>query len=137
MDPDHASPPPGPIEPRIRLRFQDGETRIFGPGVHRLLILVVEAGSLHRAAQMMGMSYSKAWRIVRLAEEHLGVALLERHAGGASGGGSVLTVEARTLVERFGYLQNDLQAALEVLFTKYFGDQPYVRRPGHEGVESD
>jgi molybdate transport system regulatory protein len=118
---------PGPIEPRMRVRFQDGDARVFGPGVYRLLVQVAETGSLHRAAQVMGMSYSKAWRIVRIAEVHLRVELLERHAGGASGGGSVLTADGRALVERFGHLQHDLQAALDALFAKYFGDQPYAR----------
>jgi molybdate transport system regulatory protein len=137
MDPDHPSPPQsGPIEARIRLWFHEGGTNMFGPGTYRLLVNVREVGSLHRAAQIMGMSYSKAWRIVRQAEEHLGVELLERHAGGAAGGGSVLTAEAHSLIERFGHLQDDLQVALDVLFAKYFADQPYVRRARRDESES-
>ena len=119
------------IRPRLRLVLYDGGTAMFGPGTYELLVRVSETGSLHRSAQQMAMSYSKAWRIVREAEEHLGVGLLERHAGGAAGGGSVLTDDARALVERFGGLTSDVQVALDVLFAKHFGDLPFVqdRRP--------
>ena len=73
---------------------------LFGPGVYELLILVDETGSLHQAAKSMGMSYSKAWRVTRQAEVHLGVTLLERQIGGPNGGGSVLTEDGRQLIVR-------------------------------------
>jgi len=110
----------------MRVRFYDGSMPVFGPGVYRLLVLIEDTGSLNRSAQAMGMSYSKAWRIIRDAESHLGVQLLERRAGGAAGGGSVLTDAGRTLVERYAQLQGDLEAALDALFTKHFGDQPWA-----------
>ena len=40
------------------------------------------------------MSYSKAWRMIDEIERGLGIALLERHAGGPTGGGSRLTEAA-------------------------------------------
>ncbi len=118
----------------MRVRFFDGDTPVFGPGVYRLLVRVAETGSLNQAAQGMGMSYSKAWRIVRDAEDHLGMMLLHRRTGGAEGGGSALTAEGEAMVERYARLIGDLEEALEALFARYFGDEPFARdrRPEDE-----
>lgn len=48
----------------------------FGKGLVELCNQVKEKGSLNKAALEMGMSYSKAWHIIRNAEEILGVNLL-------------------------------------------------------------
>ena len=50
----------------MRLRIH-GQDVFFGPGTEELLLLVNETGSLHMAAAKMGMSYSKAWKIIRRA----------------------------------------------------------------------
>jgi len=124
--------------PRIRaghrIFLHDRGMPLFGPGVYELLVLVDETGSLHRAAQTMGMSYSKAWRVTREAEGHLGVRLLERQAGGAAGGGSVLTEDGRQLVVRYGAFVEEADAELDRLYLKYFADAPYAR-PAVESPE--
>ncbi len=103
---------------------KDGEL-LFGPGPQQLFALVAETGSLHQAAKLMGMSYSKAWRITREAEERLGVALLRRRTGGIAGGGSALTPEGRQLVARFRALCDDADAAIERLYEEHFADAPF------------
>ena len=50
----------------------------------------------------MGMAYSKAWRIVRSAEEALGCKLLDSTIGGRHGGGAALTEEAEALLRVAG-----------------------------------
>jgi hypothetical protein len=75
----------------VTLRLLDGEgQRRFGPGVAALLEEVREKRSLRAAAASMGMAYSKAWRIVRTAEEALGHKLLDSTIGGRHGGGGGL-----------------------------------------------
>ena len=125
-DPDVDTRPAVPrhIEPAQRIWFHDGGKPMFGPGTLRLLVLVTQTGSLHEAAKRMGMAYSKAWRIVKEAEDHLGFKLLERRIGGAGGGGSSLTEEARTLVARFVAMRAEADAHLHRLFDKYFGKGP-------------
>jgi molybdate transport system regulatory protein len=106
-----------------RLWLQDGATPVFGAGVRELLVRVERAGSLHRAASDMGMAYSKAWSVVRRAEEHLGFALLVRRAGGPGGGGSSLSDEGRWLVDAFGAMREEAAATLDDLFAKHLGDR--------------
>ena len=75
------------MEMKLTPRFyQDGE-RIFGPGVAELMQQVQVHRSLRSAAQAMEMAYSKAWRIIRNAEEGFGCKLLNSTIGGRNGGG--------------------------------------------------
>lgn len=46
-----------------------GDKRAFGPGVAELLEGVRRHGSLQGAARDIAMSYSKAWTVMRNAEE--------------------------------------------------------------------
>ena len=100
----------------------DYEGRAFGDGPARLLSGVERAGSLRKAAQELGMSYNKAWRILHAAEERLGFALLDRSVGGSLGGGSHLTPEARDLVMRYQASAAEIEQALEAAFQRHFAD---------------
>ena len=62
----------------VRLYRQD---KSFGPGPMRLLRGVEEGGSLHQAAEAMGMSYSKAWTLLRKLEQERGLTLLDPFLG--------------------------------------------------------
>lgn len=64
------------MELKLTLRLLTNGERIFGPGVAELLERVREHHSLRSAAASMEMAYSKAWRIVRAAEEGMGCKLL-------------------------------------------------------------
>lgn len=57
----------------------DNNGKAFGDGPYELLKRVEKTGSLHQATNQMGMSYSKAWRLIRALEERLGFTLLERN----------------------------------------------------------
>jgi len=109
----------------MRLMYKiwlDYRGRAFGDGPARLLDGVQEWGSLRKAAQELGMSYNKAWRILHAAEQRLGFPLLDRSVGGSLGGGSHLTAEAKDLVRRYGAVAADADKALEAVFQKHFAD---------------
>jgi molybdate transport system regulatory protein len=100
----------------------DYDGRAFGDGPARLLSGVERSGSLRKAAQELGMSYNKAWRILHAAEERLGFALLDRSVGGNLGGGSHLTAEARDLVGRYEAAAAEAEDALDEIFRRHFAD---------------
>ena len=74
------------------------DRKCFGPGVAELLRRVRELHSLRAAAMSMNMAYSKAWTVLRTAQEGLGVKLLRSSTGGRNGGGATLTAEGERLV---------------------------------------
>lgn len=100
------------------LRLTEGGRKFFGPGVLRLLERVESLGSLRSAASAMGMAYSKAWTIIRHAEEVLGFALIESKKGGKNGGGAVVT----ELGARFLGKYRDFDAQLRYTADKIFRD---------------
>jgi molybdate transport system regulatory protein len=104
--------------------------RMFGPGTHELLRHVEDTGSLHQAAKLMGMSYTKAWRLLRKTEEHLGWPLVERRVGGATGGGTSLTARGRDLLERFEQFRAETDAAMHEAFHNAFGGWPSSTEAG-------
>lgn len=109
----------------MRLRYKiwlDYRGRAFGDGPARLLAGVQEWGSLRRAAQELGMSYNKAWRILHAAEQRLGFPLLDRSVGGSLGGGSNITPEARDLMRRYQALATEADEMLEQVFRRHFAD---------------
>ena len=89
----------------------------FGKGVAELLQRIEATGSLSAAYKAMGMSASKAWKILRRAEADLGFALVSSTAGGGS---SVLTPEGRLLLERYTAFNAEVQLAAAQAFAKYF-----------------
>jgi molybdate transport system regulatory protein len=108
----------------MRLRYKiwlDSDGKAFGAGPHDLLARVQRTGSLSHAAAEMGMSYNKAWRLMREMERRLGFMLIERRTGGVEGGGSDLTPEALELMRRFESLSAEADTCLSELYQKYFG----------------
>lgn len=107
------------LHPVITARLYTGE-KCFGPGVAMLLRRVERLHSLRAAALDMDMAYSKAWTILRRAEQSLGVKLLATSVGGRGGGGAVLTPAGEAILRAYEGFQQELQARGEELFQKYF-----------------
>ena len=97
------------------------EEKCYGPGVHRLLGAVAQNHSLRAAAASMNMAYSKAWSIVRAAEQGFGCKLLRSTIGGSGGGGAQLTDEARQIMEAYDAYCRKLDAYGQELFRELFG----------------
>jgi molybdate transport system regulatory protein len=108
----------------MRLAYKiwlDSDGKAFGEGPYLLLRLVDRIGSLHRAAKEMNMSYRKAWLMLRTMEERLGFSLLERRVGGVSGGGSMLTEEAKRFLDRYEAFHKEADQVLQEIYRKHFG----------------
>ena len=103
----------------VRL-YTDDNQRCFGPGIATLLERVREHKSLRSAAASMEMAYSKAWRIIRTAEEVFGCKLLDSTIGGRHGGGAVLTPQAERLLAAYNDYVTEVTAFSENKFNQHF-----------------
>jgi molybdate transport system regulatory protein len=99
---------------------QDGKA--FGNGPYELLKRVKKTGSLHQAANQMGMSYSKAWKLIQTMEKRLGFSLLDKKIGGLSGGGSQVTPKGKELMKRYEQFEKEAKKAIEKAYQKHFGN---------------
>jgi len=63
--------------------------------------------------------------LIRTMEERLGFSLLKRKAGGHSGGGSMVTSEAKELMGHYERFRGDVKVAIEKIYRKHFGSSPH------------
>lgn len=96
------------------------DQKCFGPGIAELMRRVDELHSLRAAAMAMQMAYSKAWTIMRNAENGLGFKLLSSSAGGKNGGGASLTEEGRRVLAAYEEYCEKLHAYGDQLFEEVF-----------------
>lgn len=99
----------------------DGEP-VFGSGRRALLEGIEKYGSINRAAREINISYRKALSYITAMEERLGISLVERKAGGKSGGGAVLTNKAKDFLKKYELLEDGINEIIDRKFSKIFGE---------------
>ena len=110
------------MEMKLTPRFYQNGERVFGPGVAELLKREQEHHSLRAAAFSMEMAYSKAWQIIRTAEDGFGCKLLSSTIGGRHGGGAVLTPEGERILNAYERFAADINAYSQERFQENFRD---------------
>ena len=89
---------------------------LLGGGRERLLNAVERAGSINAAADELGLTYRHAWAQLKEMEKIAPFPLLKRTKGGAGGGGTHLTEDARELLERFARFKCGLRDEIDRRF---------------------
>nr|NJM01722.1 LysR family transcriptional regulator [Desulfobacula sp.] len=107
------------VRMRIWLEYEAGET-LFGEGQITILEAIEKQGSINAAAKSLGMGYRSMWGRLKKIEQRMGLHLLIRRKGGVSGGESVLTPEAKLMIEKFRALQQDLNRAAEKIYDRIY-----------------
>ena len=110
----------------VRLTIKEGD-KFFGPGIAALLHLVDEHGSIQAACAVMDMSYSKAWKIIKRADQALGFPLLLSKNGGKEGGRSSLTEEGRRFLQCYDQMDEKLCAEADRLLHECFSE--FLNKP--------
>jgi len=84
-------------EPRLRprMRVLCGEEIALGPCKVDLLALIGETGSIREAAERMGMSYMRAWKLIKTMNACFKKPLVQAVRGGRAHGGAALTGTGR------------------------------------------
>ena len=103
--------------------YDEAGNRFFGEGPYRLLTEVERLGSLKKAADGMGMAYTRALSIIKRAEQQLGFALTEKKIGGKRGGGSYLTPQAKEFVKKYEAYRDACYEADAAIYRQIFSDK--------------
>jgi molybdate transport system regulatory protein len=93
------------IQPRFRVNC--GRNIAIGPGKAELLEHVQRAGSISEAAKHMGMSYMRAWTLVKTMERCFKKPLVAVARGGAKHGGAQLTENGKLVLELYRKMESD------------------------------
>lgn len=103
---------PQPVVVLPRLRFLRGKVIALGPGKAELLEAIAREGSIRAAATALGMSYMRAWSLVRVMNSAFRSPLVRSVRGGTGHGGAVVT----PLGKRVAALYREMEvAALEAV----------------------
>jgi molybdate transport system regulatory protein len=110
------------LTPHLNLWLeQDGQV-VLSVWRVQLLAAIDQTGSITAAAERIQVQYRLAWERLDEMERGLGLRLVDRHAGGAGGGGAHLTAAGRDLVDRFNVLAAAVNDCLAAQFQQSFGD---------------
>jgi molybdate transport system regulatory protein len=91
------------LQPRLRVRV--GDEIALGPGKVELLELVQQTGSITEAAKQMGMSYMRAWTLIKTMNACFREPLVVASRGGKERGGAALTEMGRTALKLYRGLE--------------------------------
>lgn len=86
----------------------------------KLLRDIEQTQSILASCQNLGISYSKAWKTIREAEDQLGCTLLLRRAGGSGGGNSILTESGKEFLSKYESFYSDVNRSARAFFAMYF-----------------
>jgi molybdate transport system regulatory protein len=100
------------LEVKSKTWLEAGGKFIMGEHGIALLEAIDELGSIQQAAKQIGWSYRHAWGYLKTMERHADVPILLISHGGAAGGGTRLTPQARKLLREYKRLQKTLRATI-------------------------
>jgi molybdate transport system regulatory protein len=96
---------------KVRVWVERDGRKVLGPGRVELLGLIDRHRSIAAAAKRMGMSYRRAWGLVRDMNEAAGEPLVAVTTGGPGGGGATLTPRGQEAVALYRRIADRLARA--------------------------
>jgi len=97
---------------RLMIRVAFGASGALGPGKIQLMELIEEHGSITAASAAMGMSYRRAWVLLKSLNEAFKDEVVATKHGGNKGGGARLTPFGQTLLARYQGILDTANAAV-------------------------
>jgi len=99
-----------------------GQIGVLGDKKCDLLRAIDETGSLNNAMKKLGLTYRKTWDNLRKMENELGFPLIKPTRGGAEGGCTVLTLEAKIIVAAFEKFHAEYDSIIQNGFETIIAD---------------
>ena len=90
---------------KMRIRIYAGN-RMLGPGKIELLEQIDATGSLAASAKQMGMSYTRAWKLVQELNCDLESPMVEMSRGGMGGGAAQVTAFGKKVLALYQRMES-------------------------------
>ncbi len=101
------------LKPKAKIWLEKRGDPIVGEGRIELLKKIKDTGSLKKASEKMNMSYRHAWGEIEKLEKRLDYKVVKPQKGGKNGGGTKLSKQGKTLVEKFNKIEKKIQKIIE------------------------
>ena len=92
----------------IKIRIQIKKNFYVGPGKILLLEKIREKGSIYKAAESIGLSYKKAWKLIDELNRYSSKKLVDAKPGGKGVRGSQITNEGKVFIKLFRNIEKKL-----------------------------
>jgi len=89
-----------------------GDEVLLGPGKADLLEALCRTGSLREAASALGMSYMRAWELVKTMNRGFSAPLVVLERGGAGGGGARLSDTGERVLALYRRMEEESLSAI-------------------------
>jgi molybdate transport system regulatory protein len=106
---------------RLRLRLLHGTEVALGPGKADLLAAIDRSGTLAGAAQELGMSYMRAWKLVQTMNFFFREPLVATARGGQERGHASLTPTGQTVLALYREMERACLQTTEATFQELSG----------------
>jgi len=106
---------------RLRMRVLCGSEIAIGPGKAELLNHLRQTKSIRKAAERMGMSYMRAWTLIKTMERCFKRPLVKAVRGGAKGGGAELTETGQRALALYQQLEAESLEAVQATWRELRG----------------
>lgn len=83
-----------------------------GPGKADLLEAVARSGSIRAAAEVLGMSYMRAWTLIRTMNSAFRSPLVEKERGGSAQGGAHLTARGQKVLDLYRKMEKKAEKVI-------------------------
>lgn len=111
----------GVVLVKVVTRVKIGKEKMFfSVGPMELLEKIEKYSSIKKATAAMGMSYTKALRILRVIEEELGFPVVISEKGGVNRGMTKLTEKGKQVLIVFRQINTEVSAYAEKLVNEKF-----------------
>lgn len=90
-----------------RIRVMKGKQIALGPGKAQLLANIQATGSIAHAAESMGMSYMRAWLLIRTMNKCFKSPLVKTARGGQQSGGAKLTPTGERVLALYQRIESE------------------------------
>ena len=107
---------------QVRPRLYRGGDIAIGPGKADLLEAVRVEGSIAAAAEAMGMSYMRAWMLIRTMNDCFKAPLVQTKRGGTERGTAILTETGRNVLALYRRIEMQSLKATQTI-RKELSDQ--------------
>lgn len=102
-----------------KLWIQGSEGIFLGEGRIELLKAIHELGSISKASQEIGISYRKAWKLVKSMNESGPTPLVNQTSGGTKGGGTTLSDKGVKVIKVYDQLREEYEEFLDSKSKEY------------------
>jgi len=102
----------------LHIHISRNDTLLVNPERIRLLRLVASTGSLLKASEKMGISYSKAWKLLEAVNKASSDSVLKKVRGGKGGGGAVLTEYGKLILNEYDAIEKVVHQFMHQLNTE-------------------